>query len=313
MERDINAPEYRKREEQLRNNLIAPERPKRTDVDLMMDFTRKLLLSTANDTTSFEQTRLPEAIDKLTDQLLPRVTDGTVIDGGNFMIRNGEYWMNPLSTATFEAAAMLLKKARGADAGSEHPRKVQLAFLVDNFSFPNRKNFQLPEEYLQILKKYGIDPKEIIFFYENTLRNQVTRRIKSQLVSPEAARRTGKGVFITQPSPTNQKMRPIYVSQGSGTGIARMHRTLKMPTPVGTALLAEKLLRSEEQGSRNAINLMDWGSYLCRDGSNADVYHDLGGTMPVTSVYFIPNEDGTVTFVRMDTAPDGQRPTPAEE
>ncbi|MFA6255234.1 MAG: hypothetical protein WC675_04385 [Patescibacteria group bacterium] len=203
-------------------------------------------------------------IDRLADDLLPFVANGTIINGGNFQIREGIYKTHYLATATFEAATLLYKKSKTKN------KKVTLSFLIDNFSIRN-KGFKMPKEYLKIQKKYNINPKKILYFKENQLRNRAARILLKQLTKKEVNQGS---IFIKSKLP-KQKFE-----------VARIHKMLKIFTPLGTALLAQQLFDSEKQGNKVAVNLMHEGSYESKGGANAFVYHLLGGKMKVLNVYF---------------------------
>jgi hypothetical protein len=91
--------------------------------------------------------QLNTTMDRILEGCFRYVIPGTVIQGGNFQIRNGEYKTNPLSTETFRAAVGLHRMAK------EQGIKTTLALLVDNLG--GEKTFDFPEEYLQILKADG--------------------------------------------------------------------------------------------------------------------------------------------------------------
>lgn len=132
------------------------------------------MLHSSNAEYKTTKENLEKTIEQIVDDLLPNITDNTIIDGGNFQIRNEIYKTHYLATATFQTAALLYKKSK------EQYKEVELSFLIDNFGI-RKQTFKLPKEYLEILKKHTIKSEEIIYFKESHLRNRATRLIKNNI------------------------------------------------------------------------------------------------------------------------------------
>ncbi|MDD4900715.1 MAG: hypothetical protein PHS62_01215 [Patescibacteria group bacterium] len=213
--------------------------------------------------------RLDETTARLVKDLWPHVIDGTIINGGNFQIRDGIYRTHYLATASFKAAVLLFKRAKSKN------KKATLSFLIDNFSIRD-KVFKIPKEYLKILKENHISLKAVFYFKESQLRNRAGRHLVKRI---SGGKLKAKNLFYE----VAHFFRKIE--------IARKHKTLKVFTPLGTALLTQQLFDSEKLGNKVAMNLMHEGSYVSKNNANALVYHSLGGKMTVINVYFKERAD----------------------
>ena len=109
-----------------------------------------------------------------------QLCDGMIITGGHFMIlENGKLNLNEGTINSFEAAVKAYKKAK------DKKLKVGLGILINNMGGvcdikkkicvlnPEelKEQFELPEEYTVLLKKYDVKREEIKIYWEKSLRN----------------------------------------------------------------------------------------------------------------------------------------------
>jgi len=232
---------------------------------------------------------MSQAISDLVNEFLPSVVSGTIVEGGNFQIRDGRYQVHPLCVSTFKAAVQLVSRVKEAGKGEKDMSKVRLGFLVDNFSIRG-KEFRFPDEYYSLLEKYNLGFREVALFWESNLRNRaknsIIKCVEEGSIALDGGSK-GKKCFLTM--------------DDSKLKVANLHDDLKIPTPVGRSLLAQKLLDCENAGYRMAISFMHEGSYEVKDCSFVDVFHLFGGTIPVVNVWFAEKEDGIQISVTPST------------
>src|SRR3989338_1748303 len=214
-------------------------------------------------------------IHQLVDMLLPHVIDGTVIEGGHFLLECFGQHTKPNVTLegklTFEAAVQLYAKAK------MQGKKVALAFLVADFSIQSsqreefNRTFRLPPEYLEILQKYCVAESEIILFRESNLRNRSNASMKKGL----------KDGLITEIITSEGK---AYVTAAGP--ISSIQSEGRNPVANCRMLIAQELDDKELAGFTRAINFCDSVAYKCQ-GRYALVYQTLlRGRMDVINAYF---------------------------
>ena len=226
---------------------------------------------------------LENSIEILVRDLLPHVADRTIIDGGNFQIRDGNYKTHYISTATFRAAVKLYKRVKDENKAGKLKRRVALAFLIDDFSI-KIAGFKLPDEYEQILNRHGIRHNEILYFRESNLKNRCRNTMMRLLA------KTG-GEAFSKEMDFSKNRDAIFLeceakSPEKRVLVGTIHREAEAPTPFGAMLLAQRPLDIEKRGYRLAINFMHTGSYEDKAGKFVDVYYELGGRMKVINAYF---------------------------
>ena len=220
---------------------------------------------------------MDQAIVDLVNELLPSVVDKTIVEGGNFQIRDGRYQVHPLCASTFKAAVQLVSCVKEAGKDEKDGRKVRLGFLVDNFSIRG-KEFRFHDEYYSLLEQYNIGFREIALFWESNLRN----RAKNSIIKCVK----GESIVLDQCECGDGIRRQCFLTTDAKLKVANLHDSLKIPTPVGCALLAQKLLDCEKAGYKMAISFMHEGSYEVKDCSFVDVFRIFGGKIPVVNVWF---------------------------
>lgn len=224
-------------------------------------------------------------IDQLVDMLLPHVIDGTVIEGGHFILERVGDQAHPDVTLegklTFEAAVQLYAKAKAQG------KTVALAFLVADFSVPADKReefnrtFRLPSAYQEILQKYGVEESEIVLFRESRLRNRSNTSLKKGLKS---------GLVIESLAGGGK----VYLTAAGA--VSNIQSEGRNPVANCRMLIAQELADKEQAGYTRAINLCDSVAYKCQ-GRYALVYQTLlQGTMDVINAYFYDISFSTSDF-----------------
>ena len=230
-----------------------------------------------------ENNNLENSIETLTKELLPHIVDGTIIEGGNFKIREGNYKTHYLSTATFKTAVTLYKKVKNENRKFKLKRRVTLAFMIDDFSIKGVE-FKLPDEYVRVLEQQGINQQEIFYFKESNLKNRSRNTLIRLLTKPDDA-----GITVEKEYSTDHDAIFLHYgakSSGKKALVATVHKEALAPTPFGRMLLAQKLLDVEKKGYKLAINLMHEDSYEDKTGQFVDVCSKLGGKIKVINAYF---------------------------
>ena len=123
-----------------------------------------------------------------------QIIDGTIITGGHFMLTNeGTANLNLGTINSFDQAVCNFK------AGKDKKIKVSLGILINNMgSVCDTKKkvcvlnpedlkgkFTLPEEYLEILKKYGVKENEVTIYWEKSLRNKGKKELHKKIEDKE--------------------------------------------------------------------------------------------------------------------------------
>jgi hypothetical protein len=114
-------------------------------------------------------------------KILKTLTNDTIIEAGHYSYKTGP---NDLDTFLWESGVELYAYAK------KHFKKIGLLVLVDDVheveTNAERKNFkvnELPNIYLQILKKYNINIKEIIIVSQNKIREKGRRLLREKGMS----------------------------------------------------------------------------------------------------------------------------------
>lgn len=218
-----------------------------------------------------------QIINDLVDFLSTEIVDKTIIDGGHYLLEEIDgkvkHLLNPESTLTFKAAVALFKKSK------EDNKKVALAFLVGDLSFPPEKRkkmneeFRLPPEYIKILKENKVDPSEVNLFFEANLRNKASRKIKSSIKKNEAIE-------------VGESYRMNFEKFGISCELSSENLDKSKRVPVCRMIIAQELLDKEFSGYNKALNFCNADVYKCI-GKFASVYQFLlRGKMEVINIYF---------------------------
>jgi len=242
--------------------------------------------------------RMDSTINQLVSDLLPYVVNRTVVDGGNFQIRDGIYLMNYAATATFEVATQLCTRARSEG------KDVTQTFLVDDFGLVNnsgaQRQFEWPNSYLEIMARHGISPSEVKKFYETNLRNRADTTFRKflKLIREE---KLGGAEYPSGVDPCSVfdwgAVNYFYIEDHKTIPLARNHAypNRKLTSQFGPSLLAQKLRDHESACYNLAINFMSEESYVVKDDGNAIVYYNMEGEIPVINVYF-RERDGVINI-----------------
>lgn len=225
---------------------------------------------------------LDQAISDVVKEILPNVVDKTIVEGGNFQIRGGKYQVHPICTSTFKAAVQLVSGVREADKSKQNSRQVRLGFLVDNFSIRG-KEFRFPDDYYSLTENFDIGFREVALFWESNLRN----RAKNSIIKCV----DNGSIVLDQHECGDGTKSQCFLAADDNLKVANLHDELKVPTPIGCALLAQKLLDCEKAGYKMAISFMHEGSYEVKDCSFVDVFRLFGGKIPVINVWFAEQGD----------------------
>lgn len=230
-------------------------------------------------------------LDEVITQMLPKVVDGTVIEGGHYPLeqsKNGDviHKINEASSATFAAAVKLFSSARDSDI------HVSLSFLIADLAVEAslrqkfNDSFRLPAVYGGSLLRYRIKEEDIIFFYESTLRNRAQRFTKASLQSGDAVIKDGVC-----------RLSVDMFGPYSDDEIANRPKDAPRRVPNCRMILAQQLKDKEELKDSNgqklsfvkAIGFLNPDVYRC-EGAFADVYRQLyKGKMDVVTVFFKPD------------------------
>src|SRR3989339_1180926 len=133
-----------------------------------------------------------------------QIIDGTIITGGHFMLTNeGTANLNLGTINSFDQAVCNFK------AGKDKKIKVSLGILINNMgSVCDTKKkvcvlnpedlkgkFTLPEEYLEILKKYGVKENEVTIYWEKSLRNKGKKELHKKIEDKESYLELKEGAY----------------------------------------------------------------------------------------------------------------------
>ena len=135
---------------------------------------------------------------------LDKVVDGTMITGGHFMIiGSGQANLNVGTIQSFEIAVKVFKKSLNKGL------RVGLGILVNNMgsvcdakskacvvdSDVIKDNFTLPKEYLNILSNNNVDPKDVIVYWEKSLRNRGKKELHKMIKTGDGSVALKEGAY----------------------------------------------------------------------------------------------------------------------
>ncbi len=215
------------------------------------------------------------------------LTDGTIITGGHFMLKNNKPVLNTGTIASFKIAVQLYKlgKTRGL--------KVGLGILVNDFgmtcganacyavNFFDRKTFSLPKEYLKILEDEHIENSELNIFWEKQVKNRASLVFRTKLVK-----------MTTQVKKIDDAYW-LITKEGDRLLLIRNKPGLAYGMPACPLIMGMYALEQRKKGWISSINFwyVDIDNYenipnhfMIEKG--VDIAHHIGIDMNVKNIYF---------------------------
>jgi len=231
-----------------------------------------------------------ESADVLLSIIVDELSEETLIDGGHYPIEQKGYTIihkpNYLTAFVFEVAIKLYKMAQTRNV------KASLGFLINDLGIDSemrdsyKKEMILHPYYIDLLKKYDLTISNITrVFYESNLRNRASRQILKNGIKRGLIKECDTLLFVPDILDTNKE--PNF-SNYLGHKITDKSSE-SMLIPFCRAIMAQKLLDTENLGFKKTINFLTEHEFKCL-GEFAKIYHLFGGKNNVVNVLFSPFE-----------------------
>jgi len=228
---------------------------------------------------------LLENTDALIAVLSDELSDNVLIDGGHYPLEQKGHTIihkpNYLTALVFEVAIKLYKIAL------ERNIKASLGFLINDLGLDKDMRCSFKNEiilhpfYLKLLQKNNLNIDDIThLFFESNLRNRAAKQILKNGIKSGMLKNAASLIYAPEISDTIKE--PDF-SNYLG------HKTKSLLIPFCRAIMAQKLVDSENLGFSKTINFLTENEFKCL-GEFVKVYHIFDGKNNVANVLFSPFE-----------------------